>query len=897
MNVNAILVRVTQGEPGQVSENLTFVFTDVVGSTKLWAADPEATASSFAIHDSLVRSTLREHGGNVFGWAGDSFRAAFENPRRALAACLQIHEHLKLARWDTGPELTVRIGVNRGRALQRDGEFFGPVLNTAARLESLAWPGQTVLTAHSVADAEDIDVRAIGVHLVPDLPQPIELLQLGQQLFPPPRTVDFALSSLPPIGEPILGRAGALAQVRAALGPSKPTTVVGVGGAGKTRLAIEVAHHELASMADGCFFVDLTAAGNLEGVTTATLRAMRVQPTGAEMVGGLSEVLDSKQVLLILDNCEHVIEATRDFVATMRARATSVTVLATSREPVGFAGEQVIALKPLPVTQLEDPSVELFVSRTRRAAPGFEASGSDLEKILEVCYKLDGLPLAIELAAARAAVLGLDFVSDRMDDKLRLLREDLGPNGRALEDTIEWSHDLLSSDEQALFARCGVFSGPFDLAAAAAVFPERDPLDVATTLHSLVRKSLVVAEGPIGGRFRLLETIRAYALERLNEIDPSVPTEQLHFSHFKAIAQAQSFPEASDLDRAQRLLPDWLNIEAAMNWGAAHQHWDDLAVMVSGCVGLWEDDIPFSIGKQWMELVLPHVNSKSQSAQFLLMGLSIAEAQFDNFRRVFEIFEHLRYGDTPEVTARALGLFGYLHARSDPDIGTELLLEAHRIVDQNSLGPDTMHVVSWAQGMLALYRPDLEAAYEFLSKSFAQVRDSHHRTSISLYAGLSLATVQIVSGRALDAIVTLESFDASNSRWDTSPLLLGIASVKIGKVNEGADLIVSFAHKAIRGPLPRLANDALVGLALLAQQRGEDAHAWTLLQQAVTPRSPHMIGYAEHLAGSLHLGEDCEVSLRRQHRGRTVQLSELDASRAAQTELDRLGAEVAASRR
>ncbi len=873
----------TEAQAGRLTEPTAFVFTDVVGSTKLWAADPDATGRSFLIHDALVRSGLKEHNGEIFGWAGDSFRAAFADRYDAVAACQTIHRDLANADWDGNPALSVRIGVTYGKALHRDGEYFGPTLNTAARLEAMARPGQTVLGAAAVAGLDGITITALGRQRVRDVAEAIELFQLGNQRFAPLRTIDAALSTVPPLMGALVGRTAAIASVRAGLDERHPVVIVGTGGAGKTRLAIEVAHLELRNHPDGCYFVDL---GSVEGGVSAgstIARSCRIKITGDDALPEIAEHFAERHALLILDNCEHMVGYAGRFVRFLSSQAPGVRLLATSREPLGIPGERLVKLRPLE-TCAGGPAIELFVQRIRDQAPDFEPSTVELAQIAQICEHLDGIPLALELAAARAGVLGLKHLLDGMHDRFRMLSSASGDGTRTLREAIDWSFGLLSEKEQHFFARCGVFKGSFDLRAAAAMVPDLHPLDVADLLHSLSRKSLLTAEGALGGRFRLLETIRAYAILRLRELGVQDELSRLHFDHFCELVIVDGLAEAIDLDRAERLAPEWSNIATALEWGTESGRWEDSARLASGCLGLWEDVVPTVEGKRWVQKILPFVDEHDDLASVLRFGLASFEAQLDNFEGVRALLDELRQSPVPEIRAHGLSLRGYLAARVTPEASLPMLDQADELVTAHNLGHDIAITTQWTRGAYALYSADIDEAYRCFRSGFDLAGDAPHRTVNTIFAGLSLATAQLLLDRPSDALATLDSYNWADSRWDSSPILRAVALLDLDRAAEAADLVFAYASASLLGRLHRMSNDAMIGFAALALYRGEPDHAWLLMQQAVTPRTPFTIGLVEGLADRIGRGDE----LRSIHRGRTASLADLDARGHVQAELDRM---------
>jgi predicted ATPase/class 3 adenylate cyclase len=872
----------------RLTQPTAFVFTDVVGSTKLWAADPEGTGRSFLVHDTIVRDALKSAGGEVFGWAGDSFRAAFADRHAAVAACNAIHAGLADASWNGDPQLSVRIGVTYGPSLQRNGEYFGPTLNTAARLEAMAQPGQTVLSAAAVVGLDDVTITALGRHRVRDVAESIELFQLGDQRFAPLPTVDAALTNIPPITGSLVGRGSAIAEARTGLADRRPVVVVGTGGAGKTRLAIEVAHLEMRDHPDGCYFVDLAPVSAGSSAGAAIARSCRIKLTGDDTLREIADHFADRQALLVLDNCEHLVSYAAGFVKFLATEAPGLRLLATSRESLGIAGERLVKLGPLE-TGADGAAVDLFLQRIRDHASDFEPSTAELAQIAQICEHLDGIPLALELAAARAGVLGLKHLLDGMHDRFRMLSSTHGDGTRTLREAIDWSFGLLSEDEQDFFTRCGVFNGSFDLRAASALVPDLDPLDVADLLHSLSRKSLIFSEGALGGRFRLLETIRAYAQLRISELDLDDEVAERHFEHYRDLVAVESYAEASDLDRAVKLTPEWSNLSVALEWGTANERWADAAVLASGCLGLWEDVVPTVEGRRWVTKILPHIPKGEVQSGLLHTGLASFEAQLDNFQEVHRLLQDLSASPIAPHKAHAQALVGYVIARETPDASAALFASAEQLAQEHDLGHDVAITLAWARGAHALYKPDLDEAYRVFREGFDLAREAPHRTANSIFIGLSLATAQLLRERPSEALATLDSFNWSDSRWDSSPVLRAVALLDLDRTHEATELIFAYANESLLGRLHRMSNDAMIGLAALALYRGDHDHAWTLMQQAVTPRTPFTIGLVEGLADRIDRGAE----LRAMHRQRTAQLAELDAIHHVRSELDRMTSQIA----
>lgn len=872
------------GATGTMGGPLAFVFTDVVGSTKLWAADPQATSASFVVHDRVVRASVEANGGTIFGWAGDSFRASFPDPVAAVEAAEQIHRALAATDWVSGPPLRVRIGVNHGPAIARDGEYFGPTLNTTARLEQAAQPGQTVLSGAAAAElAGRCQLSALGRHRLRDVADPIDLYQVGEASFLPLRTVDAAMSTLPPVVGALVGRSSTVSQVRTTLDDGVPVTIVGTGGAGKTRLALEVGHLELSDHPDGCYFVDLSSVKDANALAPAIAQGCRIKVNGPDPLRQIVDHFENRAALVILDNCEHLVGPLGELLPSLVAVASDLAVLATSRQPLGLAAERVVNLGPLATAQ-DGPAVKLFVQRVRDLTPTFSPGESDLTKIAEICAHLDGIPLAVELAAARAGLLGLDYVLDGMHDRFRLLSSSRADGAGTLREAIDWSFGLLDPDEQDFFARCGIFTGSFDLRAAAAVAPHLDPIDVADLLHSLVDKSLLVVDGEVVGRFRLLETIRAYALLRLKERQVDDHVGRLHFVHYRNLVAVDDLVEAGDIGRAVRLSREWTNIEAALAWGIASEAIVDASRIAVGSIGMWDAQVPALVGKRWLETLIAKSDPADPITDRLKYALAGLEAQLDDFERVYELIEDLIANGHPDVRARSLALSGYLLARRTPERSPALFERAEQVIETHDLDDEVRVTLAWACASYSLYQADFEAAHDGFKAGFEIAKRMSVRTTHAVFVGHGLVAAQILLGRPAEAIATLDSYDWSNSRWDSSPVLRGVALIDVGQIAAAADLLINHATESLRGRLLRMSNDAMVGLAALALNRDETDRAWDLLGQAVTPRTPFTIALAEGLADRLGHGDD----LRAIHRTREVSLVELDAIERVRAELDRI---------
>ncbi|MBL8778905.1 MAG: adenylate/guanylate cyclase domain-containing protein [Acidimicrobiales bacterium] len=502
---------------GPPSGVVTLLFTDVEGSTRWWAADPEAMSASLRVHDGILREAVGAGGGYVFATAGDSFAVAFSRASDAYDAARAAQEALATARWP-GPELRVRMGLHLGEAEERGGDYFGPVVNAAARVEAAGHGGQILCTDAVAAVVDDDRLVDLGEHQLRDLPAPLRLWQVGATEFPPLRGVVRDRDTLPVRRTRLLGRDREVADVRVQVVEHRLVTLVGPGGIGKTSLAVEVAGQLGAHFEGGVHFADLAAVGDPDGILPAFCRAVQLVVTSSPY-DQLCSHLAAQPTLVVVDNCEHLIDDVAELVDRLVDDVPTLHLLATSREHLDIDGEHLVPVGPL-ATTADAPAVRLFVERVVALAPGFAPTEDDLATIAAICTRLDGLPLAIELAAGRALTMGLADIEQGLGDRFALLagsRRGKLRRQQSLRAAIDWSIDLLADDERGLLARLAVISGPFALEIAAAV-GELSSAAAADGVSSLVAKSLLSRADDVGGeaRFVVLETVREWGLEHLS---------------------------------------------------------------------------------------------------------------------------------------------------------------------------------------------------------------------------------------------------------------------------------------------------------------------------------------------------------------------------------------------
>ncbi|HTR58635.1 MAG TPA: adenylate/guanylate cyclase domain-containing protein [Casimicrobiaceae bacterium] len=546
----------------QASARITvFLFTDIEGSTRLWEQQPERMRPALAHHDAIARAAVENHHGTVVKMSGDGIHAAFDDPLDALNACLELQHTLADPARTNGIALRARCGLHAGVDERRDNDFFGRSVNRAARIMSAAHGGQ-ILVSEAVAALlrdrlpESVSLSDLGSVRLRDLESPERIYQIAhpelQHAFPPLRSLEDTPNNLPQQVTSFIGRDRELAEVKILLAKTRLLTLVGVGGIGKTRLSLQAAADAMDEFPDGVWFVELAPLTDAQRVpqTVASLLGVK-EEAGRPVIEALLKYVKDRQLLLVVDNCEHLTQACAELASQLLQSAPRVKLLATSREHLRTSGEYVYAV---PALSLPDPqsaitseslaqfeAARLFVERAVAAQPAFEASDRNAPAVVDICRRLDGIPLAIELAAARVRALSLDTIAARLSDRFRLLgggdRAAL-PRQQTLRALIDWSYELLSEPERAVLRRLAVFAGGWTLEAAEAVVIDGDVKQPAVLdlLTRLVERSLVVWD-PENGRYRLLETVRQYARERLNDSEEEGQTRARHLTFYLAVAE------------------------------------------------------------------------------------------------------------------------------------------------------------------------------------------------------------------------------------------------------------------------------------------------------------------------------------------------------------------------
>jgi predicted ATPase/class 3 adenylate cyclase len=558
---------------------VTFVFSDIEGSTRLWEADPAGMALSLARHDEIVRSTVEGAGGVVFKHTGDGFGAAFESVSTGLGAAASVAAALTTEPWK-GPALAVRIGVHSGEAEPRDGDYFGATVTRTVRLMDAANGGQIVVSEAArrlIGERPPQGTMFVdaGEHRLKDLGEPVRISRLvtvGAEDDRDLRTLERAPHNLPIQLSTFVGRETQIKEVADLVRHSRLVTLTGIGGVGKTRLSLQIAADLLSEFGDGAWFVELAPlaeAGLLADTTANALSVSQDSTISAEK--RLLKYLSTRRVLLVIDNCEHLIEDVAGFVDSLLRACPDVHVLATSREGLAVVGE---VLWRVPSLRVDDDAaaVELFAERARLVQPSFTITEENLVTVAELCTRLDGIPLAIELATARLKMMSVEQIAQHLNDRFRLLTggsRTAVERQRTLRAMMDWSYDLLTAPEQALLRRLSVFYDGFTYEAAEEVCSGEAlaRVEVLDLLGRLVEASVVTFESDIRPRYRLLETVRQYSLDKLFEAGEADEARLRHAEYFRRASRAISGALDRDDYTAMDLATDDLgNYRAAMTW-------------------------------------------------------------------------------------------------------------------------------------------------------------------------------------------------------------------------------------------------------------------------------------------------------------------------------------------
>jgi predicted ATPase/class 3 adenylate cyclase len=754
---------------------VTFLFTDLEGSTRLWEEQAVAMTEALARHDDILRTAVEHHGGSVVKTTGDGVHAVFATAPDALDAAVEAQRMLVAERWCTEDAPKVRMGVHTGAAQVRDGDYYGSAVNRAARVMAAAHGGQVVVslaTEALVQDSlpQDVALEDLGAHRLRDLARPERIFQVVHpdlpSDFPPLTSVDAASSNLPTQVTSFVGREGEVAAVARALTESRMVTLTGVGGVGKTRLAIHVAAEVLPRFPDGTWLCELAVATEPEEMFQVIATAMGVQPrSGASIAQSIGEFLHAKQLLIVMDNCEHLLDAAARFADSVLRDTQGVRILATSREGLAVDGEHLRALRSLSVPQPSDDldalmrsdAGRLFVDRARAVDASFVLDATTSEAIAEVCRRVDGVPLAIELAAARSVAMTPAEIAARLDERFRLLtggRRTAVERHQTLRATVDWSFSLCSPTEQSVFVRLGVFAGSFSASSAEAVATADvgERWEVIEALAGLVAKSMVIGDRAADGstRYSMLETLRAYARERLDEFDDADIWRRRHAEHYAAFAEEACAglegPDEHVWHERIRLELD--NVRAAINWSL------DSDVSADGPVGLrivaslaYAAIIDMIAGvRSWTERAVPRVQETTPGLRTAILGAAAIQAIYvgDQPRAETLALDALRDGlpadcpvPEPAYSARA----SFELNRSRPEVAVRIVRQGLQDLEAAGYGTCQLSKFHSSIAVFSTYCGDVTTAREEAAEALRLAREVDNPSAV--------ASALWASGRAL----------------------------------------------------------------------------------------------------------------------------------------------------
>ncbi len=629
---------------------VTFLFTDIEGSSRLWENHGDAMAVALARHDALLREAFEGRGGNIFKTIGDAFCVAFPVAVGALEGAVTAQRLLRDEPWQDIDGIKVRMGLHTGSAESRDSDYFGPVLNRVSRLLAAAHGGQVLLTLATeelVRDhlPEGVSLRDLGERRLRDLNRPERVFQaVAPDLpaeFPALRSLEIFPNNLPVQLTSFIGREKEMNEVKRLLGTTHLLTLRGTGGTGKTRLSMQVAADLLDQFPDGVWLIELATISDADQAAPAIAAALQVRDEpGQQMLLTLTNYLRNKKLMLLLDNCEHLIVECARIAETLLRACPGLQILATSREPLGIAGERTWPVPSLSIpeswreeirgdhaaerlTQYE--SVRLFIDRATALRPGFRVTNENAPFVAEICWRLDGIPLAIELAAARIRILSIDQIASRLNDQFRLLtggsRTAL-PRQQTLRALIDWSFDLLSDQERILLRRLCAFAGGRTLQAIEAVcsddtLQDWEIIDVLTTLAD---KSLVTVEKAPGKepRYTFLESVWKYGREKLAEAGELDALRTRHLEYFLKVA-AEAAPHLLGHEQFQwleRLQPDFYNFRYALDASLEIEGLAPLGLSLGTSLArFWEIRSLLVEGQELLASVLAHPANAARTAQ------------------------------------------------------------------------------------------------------------------------------------------------------------------------------------------------------------------------------------------------------------------------------------------
>jgi predicted ATPase/class 3 adenylate cyclase len=751
------------------SGTVTFLFTDIEGSTQLWEKHPEAMQAALPQHDELLRAAIGANNGQIVKTTGDGVHAVFASALDGIAAAVEAQRALQSRPWQETVTLRVRMALHTGESELREGDYYGTAVNRAARLMAVAAGGQCLVSQTTAALTQDsipaqINLLDLGEHRLKDLVRPERIFQVTapglKDDFPPLKSLNAYRHNLPVQLTSFVGREKEIGEAHRLLKGTHLLTLTGPGGTGKTRLSLQIAAEVMPEFPDGAWLVELASLAGPTYILPEFAAVFNlIEVPGRPLSRVVADYLRDKTLLLVLDNCEHLIEACAQLADELLRACPGLKIIASSREVLGVAGETSYRVPSLalpsadstiPETLMQSEAVHLFVERAQAAQPGFTLTGSNAPAIAAICRRLDGIPLALELAAARVKVLSPEQIAERLDNRFSLLvggsRAAL-PRQQTLRALIDWSYDLLSEDERQLLRQLSVFAGGWSLEAAESVGAG---LDVLGSLVQLANKSLVsVDKGKAEARYHLLETIRQYALEKLVEAGEASGSRSRHLDYYLHLVEAA---EPKLYDREMIAALDQLEIEqdnlrAALEWALDKDLLPALR-MVGALHFFWARRTSIAEGIQWVKTALTR-----------------AEAAFSKENEAGQSYLKARAKALVGQASLTFGLGDYVGAMPVFEAGISLARQIN-----------ATQTLAYALGLgatVAIFLGDLTTAQAWTEECISLSRQYDYAFAFGLVLGSDLR-LAVFAGQPLQSDLQEEALQAA--RASGNPWIIAMAT-------------------------------------------------------------------------------------------------------------------------
>ncbi len=788
--------------------NLAILFTDVVGSTRGWEEQFDQMSASLALHDQIVRAVLAEHRGYVFSIAGDSFGVIFSSVEDCLSAAKAINERLRGSDWPSGLPIVVRMSANSGPVIQRDGGAYGPEIVRTAILCEIGHAGQLLLTEELANELSSQDTRYLGIYRLRKISQPQAVYQYGKHAFAPLRNVEQRVNTLPKPRAAILGRDTLLQSLHSDLQQQRLLTLTGPGGVGKTRLGIELAQRYFDRVADSAYMIDLGSINHAGDISHAFAQAINLTllPEG-DSVRQIIAYLAPRTSVLLLDNCEHLLDDCADIANRLLDGCASLTLIATSRAALEIEGEQVCRVPVLPAGP-ESAAVELFIRKASSQSAVPIDIGVNRALVAEICERLDGLPLAIELAAARTRSLPIADLHRKLQKRLNALtprRARRTAGAQTLSDIVAWSYDLLSPHEQAGLCALVVFQNGFSMQDVAPVLAI-DEEDANDLIDSLVSWSLLETQTTQTGelRFRMLFSIAQFASDKLAADPQADQLRDRHLEHFRKLAERGAHPFIPHPALARRHLHETLNLRAAAEWAIGRNRPEDAARIATGTVISLDSAGEHRRGMHWSRSIAGQDSETAFNALVTEAYLFGIEGELESQSRCADSAVALCAGRSFRLLPVAMCLKALYYMTVDPDQARRILKQSLASASQTAT-PEinamfcAMHL-SWLDilcgrteqvlqytapfpGSMAvltrvlahLLRGEVEQAQNQIDRAEREAVDEWHH-----FHDIGRTQVLLADGRLVDAAMCLtESADADSGlrRWQDGDFLISFATL------------------------------------------------------------------------------------------------------------------------